>query len=237
MAAPELQLGFHRSRPPVHAGRGAVERALDLLPIGIVFVDPAARVMRHNGFAYAILVQNDGLRVDRHGLGADSATESRALRQAIARIGESGVEAAMAITRPSGRPDLWLAVGGLGNAHLADRAEPSAVVTIVDPEHSFAPQPATMQRAFGFTEAEARLGRVLALGHSIDEAAQQLGIARNTARVHLQRMFGKTGATRQGQLVRLLVTRCFSLSGPAAPPQPPRPAAVTGGVARIGRVD
>jgi DNA-binding CsgD family transcriptional regulator len=58
--------------------------------------------------------------------------------------------------------------------------------------------------AFRLTPSEARLALLLAGGRSIEEAAYQLGVARETARSHLKSAFRKTGTHRQGELVALV---------------------------------
>ncbi|WP_447725963.1 helix-turn-helix transcriptional regulator [Sphingomonas koreensis] len=55
---------------------------------------------------------------------------------------------------------------------------------------------------FGLTSAEHRLLKLLFEGMSLAGAALSLGIARTTARTHLQRIFDKTGSRRQSDLVR-----------------------------------
>ena len=45
-----------------------------------------------------------------------------------------------------------------------------------------------------------------AVGLSLVDAAKQLGIAHNTAKVQLRSVFAKTGVHRQAQLVALLAT-------------------------------
>jgi DNA-binding CsgD family transcriptional regulator len=58
--------------------------------------------------------------------------------------------------------------------------------------------------AFGLSPAEAKLAAIIAEGHSLGEAAEQLSIARETARNQLKAIFGKTNTHRQGELVALL---------------------------------
>ena len=58
----------------------------------------------------------------------------------------------------------------------------------------------------GFTPAEARLADALAGGASVREAATKLGVTYETARTHLKRLLSKTGARRQAELVRILLT-------------------------------
>jgi DNA-binding CsgD family transcriptional regulator len=60
------------------------------------------------------------------------------------------------------------------------------------------------QSEFGLTRAECRLLAALFEGCSVPQAADRLGVARSTARTHLQRVFDKTGARRQGDLLRLV---------------------------------
>lgn len=57
---------------------------------------------------------------------------------------------------------------------------------------------------FGLTAAERRLLSLLFAGASLGSAASSLGVARTTARTHLQRIFDKTGSRRQSDLVRLV---------------------------------
>jgi DNA-binding CsgD family transcriptional regulator len=66
------------------------------------------------------------------------------------------------------------------------------------------PNPYLLITAFNLSAAEARLAAIIAEGRTPDEAAKQLGIARETARNQLKAVFAKTGTHRQGELVALL---------------------------------
>jgi DNA-binding CsgD family transcriptional regulator len=59
-------------------------------------------------------------------------------------------------------------------------------------------------KAFGLTPAEARLAVRIAAGMSLEQAAEGLGIGKETSRRHLKAIFAKTETHRQGQLVALL---------------------------------
>jgi DNA-binding CsgD family transcriptional regulator/PAS domain-containing protein len=61
-------------------------------------------------------------------------------------------------------------------------------------------------KLYGLTPAETRLLGVLARGEGLDATAAALGIAITTARTHLQRIFDKTGTSRQAELVRLVLS-------------------------------
>jgi DNA-binding CsgD family transcriptional regulator len=56
---------------------------------------------------------------------------------------------------------------------------------------------------FGLTPAESRVLASLLRGATMAETATTLGIAPSTAKTHLERIFSKTGVTRQAELMRL----------------------------------
>lgn len=64
---------------------------------------------------------------------------------------------------------------------------------------------------YGLTAAEARTATALLAGEGPREIAEQLGIGVATVRTHLHRVFDKTGATRQSDLVRLLMAHASPL--------------------------
>lgn len=70
------------------------------------------------------------------------------------------------------------------------------------------PKPKTLSgllaRTLGLSPAESRLASLMATGISPEQAAEELGIARETARNQLKAVFAKTDTHRQGELVALL---------------------------------
>ncbi|WP_375785656.1 helix-turn-helix transcriptional regulator [Bradyrhizobium sp. Pha-3] len=71
-------------------------------------------------------------------------------------------------------------------------------------EPALAPEPTLIADALDLTSAESRLVSLLVGGATIDGAAQQLRIARETARNHLKSAFSKTGTHRQAELITLV---------------------------------
>ena len=51
----------------------------------------------------------------------------------------------------------------------------------------------------------ADLLQLLSMGMSLEEAAGSRDISMNTARSHIKSMFAKTGVSRQGELVRIML--------------------------------
>jgi DNA-binding CsgD family transcriptional regulator len=54
------------------------------------------------------------------------------------------------------------------------------------------------------TPAEEKVALRVLCGHGLQYAADELHVGTSTVRVHLQRVFEKTGTHRQAELVRLL---------------------------------
>jgi DNA-binding CsgD family transcriptional regulator len=84
-------------------------------------------------------------------------------------------------------------------------AEAAACIFVTDPERFPLPSPAYVQQAFGLTPAETRVAMAMLDGKSLERLADELCITRNTARTHLQRLFAKTGTSRQADLIRTLL--------------------------------
>jgi DNA-binding CsgD family transcriptional regulator len=83
--------------------------------------------------------------------------------------------------------------------------QPAAVVVVSDPERELQLRKDQLTRQFGLTPAEAAFALEIAKGDGREAAARRLGIAVGTARVHLSRVFDKTGVRRQTELVRLIL--------------------------------
>jgi DNA-binding CsgD family transcriptional regulator len=71
------------------------------------------------------------------------------------------------------------------------------------------PATARLRAEFGLTKAEARLALRLAAGSSLASAAQAFNVKLTTIRSQLQQIFAKTGASRQSELVAMLLSRGY----------------------------
>jgi DNA-binding CsgD family transcriptional regulator len=183
------------------AQSAAALTALDALPAGCLLIDAACAVQMANRAAEEILNERDGLAITAGALCATSAEAQERLRRLA-----GGMRGALAVTRRSGRPPLHLLVIPFrGSSKGAERAA-SALVFITDPEASFRPSQDVLGAILGFPPAESRVASALLNGRSIDQCAAELAISRHTARNHLKAIFSKTSTTRQGELLRLLLT-------------------------------
>lgn len=60
--------------------------------------------------------------------------------------------------------------------------------------------------AFGLSRSQQRLAELIASGYDVAASSGLLGIAANTAKTHLQRIFDKTGVRSQAALIRTLLS-------------------------------
>ncbi|SMB22660.1 Transcriptional regulator, LuxR-family [Sterolibacterium denitrificans] len=193
--------------------------AMDRMQIGTVVLNEQGLIVRSNSVADGILEEKDGIQVVKGKLHAEYALEDRELQRLI-KNGLSNVASAspviteaISLTRPSGQPKLGVLVRSIPCNDLSEGNDwPQVAVFIRDPKHQPAPSHELVRRLFGFTSAEVALALLLTNGLTLDEAAAELNIRKNTARAHLRSIFSKTGVTRQTMLVRLLLNSVASVS-------------------------
>lgn len=125
------------------------------------------------------------------------------LDAAIARVVTGAADtAALRCPRADGRMPLIVVVRRLAAHERSARA--MAIVTLIDPARRPAPAPLLWREAFGLTPSEAALAALLTTGHSVESAAAARDCQATTLRVHLRRLFAKTGVSRQADLIALL---------------------------------
>lgn len=83
-------------------------------------------------------------------------------------------------------------------------ARARAIMLLVDAKAGSAPDPAVVRDLLGLTLGEARLAALIGTGLSPRAVSEKLGIAEETARTVLKRVFHKTGVSRQSELAALL---------------------------------
>jgi DNA-binding CsgD family transcriptional regulator len=181
---------------------GVFHDVLALLPFGVVVAAVDATVVHANPLAHHLFARRQALYVGPDGrLTAASAHATRELRHAIGEV-VTGVRARASLpaTMSPGRT-LPMVVRGAPTAHSTESR--LAIVFVGDPRSL--PHDNVLSDLHGLTRAEARLALELLRGNSLAEAARHLGVTRNTVKSQLQRIFEKTGVTRQSELVRLLM--------------------------------
>jgi DNA-binding CsgD family transcriptional regulator/GAF domain-containing protein len=206
-------LGLARQLAVAEARRNELVEALDWFPTAVLLLDRRGRVVAANRSAEDLLAAGDGLRIDRDGLRAVAAADTLALRQMLAATadptaqGSARSDGTLSIARPSPRRPLNLLVAPLRTPIAPDaRARAQVAVFVTDPDRVAIAPVGRLQHYLGITRAEADLVLLLAQGHRLEEAADQLGVTVNTARTQLKRALAKTGTGRQAELVRLALS-------------------------------
>ncbi len=213
---PHLRHALRLQREVCHvdAERGALASALDRLALGLLLVDRDGLVHAANRAAERVLAARDGLRIEAGALTAADPADATRLRQAF----QSGSTEVFPLARPSGLRRYEVVVAPLPVEPTGlDADAPVAAVYVTDPEAPLDTPDEAVQRLFGLTPAEAALATELTAGYSLAEAAERLGVTRETARSRLKQIFAKTETGRQAELVRLLLMSPACCSGSHGP--------------------
>lgn len=188
-------------------------RLFERLNLGVMFLDEHARLLEANDVAQSLLRERDGLRCDDDQIAAlcrdDAARLACSIRAALELRRRPSMEppATVLVRRSSSKMPLRVTAAPLpSNTDNPFCAHSAAVALIVvDPKLDPATAPDMLSRRHGLTRAEARLAQALACGASLREAAALIGVRYETARGYLKSVFQKTGASRQAELVRILL--------------------------------
>ncbi len=187
---------------------------LDANPFAIIVLDELGRVAFVNRATRSILADEDGLVLSSDGFSSLHHEDNRMLQDLIGRAlrladGESAKPSgAMQALRPSGKRPYSILVSPLCHTQLMlTRTRPAVCIVIADPERQTHLPEKTLRTLYGLTPAEVRLAAQIANGNSVQGAADALGISYKTARTQLAAIFKKTGTSRQGGLVKLLLAK------------------------------
>ncbi len=205
----------------------ASQQRIESVAHGILLVDDKGRVAAANALAKEILDAREGLFLSEGRLtflgDCDIFQRLSALSdRAPPGLGPPGGK--FVVARPPPKPPLDIFVAPLaGPARIMDvpwinLGSPVAVVTVCDPDLEQRRQEDKLRRRFAFTHAEAAFAAAILKGDGRRAAAARSGITEGTAKSHLARIFEKTGARRQAELVRLLLDAVNAPDGEAPEP-------------------
>ena len=188
-------------------------------PFGCVLLDDTGSVTEMNQAASDMLASNDGLLVADNRLRAMHAADDAALGRRLAEVigAESSPGTAfVSVSRPSGQGSYVIFMDQMttGGSAFALRV-PRVRLVIVDTHRGNYVPREVVQALYELTETESWVAWHLVGGDSLEQAAQRLGIAHNTLRHHLERVFAKMGVHRQSDLVRLVQAPFVYISGMA----------------------
>jgi DNA-binding CsgD family transcriptional regulator len=208
---PHLIRAFNLSRK--FAGlRGLADGLVEVLDSsahGILLLDDEGRLQHANSVGDRLLREPYGLCLVGGRLSAARGEPARQLEALVGRAagldGASRAGGSMALATPSRTLPLSLTVAPLRAKRLADSGAPAVLVCVTDLQAGVSLPEQTLRDLFGLTPAETRLAVALLEGFAPREAAERFGVSPHTVHAQLARIFEKTGAKRQADLVQLLM--------------------------------
>jgi DNA-binding CsgD family transcriptional regulator/PAS domain-containing protein len=184
---------------------------LDGLDAGLYLVDADARLIHANTAGQAILDARDILHEIRGHLVALDPRVNQTLRDVFATAGQGdSALGARGIAVPLMGQDgqrhvahaLPLTSGARRRAGVAYRAV--AALFVRKAALAMPPRSEVIGKAFNLTPTELRVLLAIVEVGNVPEVASALGVADTTIRTHVSRLFEKTGAVRQADLIKLV---------------------------------
>lgn len=177
---------------------------------GTVVIDRERRVLFADKKAERLFSKGVGIAVTKGRLRLIEGRADAALRAALSACSPTGTTSPVArriAVRPN--PDATPYSVEVRPVRIASTAPgapvPSALLVISDPGLHRDQHLTLLRERFGFTPAEARLALEMRRGDGRAAAARRCRISINTVRTHLTSIFGKTGVTRQAELIKVLM--------------------------------
>ncbi len=183
---------------------------LDLIEFGLVLYNTNQSPVFVNAAAQRIFDANDGLRLRPHDIEVNSNIAQKSFQALIDRIYASHLSLSqrsgglVSIPRLSRSRPYSLMVVPIHSKKL-NLETVTAGVFLFDPDVRKTTAIQMFVSSYDLTRSEAELAHALALGTSLEDAAEKRGVSRNTAKTQLHSIFSKTDTNRQSELVSLLL--------------------------------
>lgn len=199
---------INRALEAKQAEAAVLSETLDGLNAGVFLLGPGCRLIHSNAIGREMLAEDDFLRVVRGQLSARETEANQSLRTAFAanrEISLTDSACAVVLTAHDGECYVGHVMPLAALTRNAGERTPKAVgalfvrrVTLNSQSSS-----ALLAKTFKLTPTERRVLVAVIERGGVPEAALRLGIAETTTKTHLKRVFSKTGASRQADLVKL----------------------------------
>jgi DNA-binding CsgD family transcriptional regulator len=177
-----------------------IKNGLDSIRLGVISVEETGRLVHANESGWAILDAQDGLRLERQTVVAQSASRARlaeAIKSAALRTGRQG--GGLLVERPSGAQAYRVTI-------IPEKSGASGYASLIiddpaDKDPGFEHRVASL---YSLSKAEAEIATLLAEGLSPTEVAERRRVSLETVRTQLKHILDKTEAPRLGSLLALL---------------------------------
>ena len=188
----------------------ALEATLNALTSGVYLIDLLGRIIYMNPAAEQQIEKGYVVRIENNRLAPTDHTTRTTLEAAIdeaihdeALAPTSGFSLALPAREGAGLVASILPLARGERQNLCGAFAAKAAIFVQDPV-VVPPFPGeAFAKLHGLTGSELRVLLAMAPGLSVKEAAEVLGIGETTAKTHLQHIYGKTGTSKQTELLHL----------------------------------
>jgi DNA-binding CsgD family transcriptional regulator len=183
---------------------------IDGLAVAVFLARPNGTVVHSNAAGRAMFAAGDPLIVVQGRIAARDLKANQALADALSasEAGDRAIGArGAALTLTAGNGESYLAhVLPLtsGARRRAGTAAAAAAVFVRRAGLSMASPPEVIARHFRLTPSELRVLLAIVEVGGVPEVADALGVSDTTVKTHLAHLYGKTGTSRQADLVKLV---------------------------------
>jgi len=186
---------------------------IDGISAGMFLVDASARIVHANASGHAMLAQGSLLRIAGGKLIPNDASAEQGLSDvcAMAERGDAAVGVkgiAIPLMALDGEPYVAHVLPLTSGARRRAGSTYAATAAVFVHKAALdAPSPQeVVGKHYKLTPTELRVLLAIVEVGGVPEVAETLGIAESTVRTHLLRLFAKTGAKRQADLVKLVAS-------------------------------
>jgi DNA-binding CsgD family transcriptional regulator/PAS domain-containing protein len=191
----------------------ALEATLNALASGVYLVDSLGRIIYMNQAAERQIENGNVLRTENNRLAPIDRVARAALTKVIndaiaqeAATSDTGSSLALPAREGAGLVATILPLYRGERRNLCGAFAAMASIFVQDPI-VVPPFPGeAFAKLYGLTGSELRFLLTMAPGLSVKEAAEVLGIGETTAKTHLQHIYGKTGTSKQTELLHLFMS-------------------------------
>jgi len=195
----------------------ALYNIVDSIILGIIIVNADQQVVYTNPMADRVTKEHSSISVIEHRLRFNYNRDHEIFQTKFLEAQHHAAQSqtyssVMGLESAIDELPISLMVARLSQSHLLSFAGNSAgniVLFISDPNQKQEISGSVLSLVYGLSPKEANVAVALANGFSIDEISKNSSRSIHTIRTQLKNIFQKTGATSQGQLIKLLIRGSF----------------------------
>lgn len=203
---------LHRELYRLQLMSASAMAALEMVPVGVILLTSSGLLLHANRRTHALVTRTGALRFGSAGtLHAASTTATASLQRLIHDAVQTGAGRGLAhggalrLVGTSGR-ELQVLVTPLPVGSSPFGEDAMAAIFCSDPDAVVGVLSRTLEIMYRMTPAEAQLTEALVNGQSLKQYAEARCVTMNTVRTQLKAAAAKTGAKRQADLVRIVLT-------------------------------